>query len=614
MTALPDHRRTFLRNHRLVTLPPFVAKGQKACTAHNPGGSFPCIERPVASWRQVPQFIVSGPMPTPASQPAIAVLHGAFTITTAAGAAVVLQGQLRRALLAVLLCAPGQARARATLIEMFWADKDPAKAAASLRSALSELRKDLAVLGADVITADRTTIRIPSHLLVAARAGQDDVSVFLEGMDLAMAGADGFEDWLRSQRASGDDAPMVQNIARFLPADFGAPVQETAIGLLPCRFAVLDPQLETAAHRVQDMVFDALADVLHVRMFDYRDNFGIPGLEKPDLQSGNGPRLVAQATYVSANAGLHIKLMDSFSQEVLWAGDLPDVLPAPGGAEPDSAARQANVSSVVEQIVLALTRAPAYGEAVLMSPYQALISMFHLENGKMDALQLQLESSALSGGMAVHHALLLYMATIRTGESIGTMDMSALSNVIEVARMTTQSPDFKAYNLSMAGYALNYLSGETDLALDLAESAVSLAPNQAFCWDQLALCHFSNGRLDAADHAAQRAQTLGLHSPIRYTYDSTAAMIAFAKRDYARAARVGNRALFRMPKFTPALTYTAAALMQLGQLGDARRLVSQLRLVRPDYTTQNIKTSTHLPSVDAFPARFADSLKRAGLT
>jgi len=370
--------------------------------------------------------------------------------------------------------------------------------------------------------------------------------------------------------------------------------------------------LETAAHQIQDAIFDSLSSVLRLRVFDYRDNFGIPEIDKPALQNGNGPRLIAQTTYLPERAGLGLKLMDSFSQEVLWAGELPGVMP--GAASPTAAAQDASVAALVEQIVLALGQAPAYGETLLMSPHEALISMFHLETNKMDALQLQLESSAISGGMAVHHALLLYMATIRSGESIGMVDMTSVSNVIEVARMTTQSQDFKAYNLSMAGYALNYLAGETDLAHDLAESAVSLAPNQAFCWDQLALCHFSAGRMDAADSAAQKAQALGQHSPIRYTYDSTAAMVAFAKRDYERAARVGNRALFRMPKFTPALTYTAAALTQLGRLGDARRLVHQLRQVRPNYTTYGIKSSAHLPTSDNFPARFAESLKRAGLT
>ena len=85
---------------------------------------------------------------------------GPLRVTLDDGTDITPGSSLRQAILAVLTTAPGQIRARKALQVMFWASSDPARAAASLRSALYLLRKDLKVLESDWLRTDRLTVAL----------------------------------------------------------------------------------------------------------------------------------------------------------------------------------------------------------------------------------------------------------------------------------------------------------------------------------------------------------------------------------------------------------------------------------------------------------------------
>ncbi|MCR8549296.1 hypothetical protein M4578_15805 [Salipiger sp. P9] len=542
-------------------------------------------------------------------------MFGPFRVVTATGQDVTPKGQLRRAMLAVLLMSRDQICTRQSLIEMFWAESDPAKSAASLRTALSELRKDLAPLGPDCIIADRYSIRIdPDRITAGLAPSARRDAAFLEGIDLSLRGAEGFETWLRDQRLNQEPPPAEQALEPSallaLIEPMITPPAAVAIGLLPCRSDGRDPSSELSANLALDRFLDALSGVLALRLFDYRDNFGLNGRGGPELDQSNGPRLMIRASCHRARNQVSFQLLDTQSGEILWTGELSGIASpaAAAGATSDH-----DILRLVEELVPMLAENDGYGETEVLSPYQAIVSMFHLRQDRLDRLQTMLETAVEDRRSPIHHALLCYLSTIRTGEKLGKSGFAAPDAVRDLARDALRPDRFHAFSLSMSGYALTYLAGEAELGLDLAKKAVEIAPAQAFCWDQLALCLFSLGELDAGAIAAQRAQALGMHSPIRYTYDTTAAIIAFARSDYVAAAKYGNRALFRMPRFTSAIRYTAAAMAHLGHPNDGHRLVRQLQLLQPGTSTTEILDAGHLPRVAEFPERLTAGLKRAGL-
>jgi hypothetical protein len=139
-------------------------------------------------------------------------VFGPFRATRKDGLDVTPGGALRQAILAVLATSTGQIRARKVLQDMFWGHETVERASANLRTAIYQLRQDLRSLGPDLLLADRHAISLAPGRL-EARARQEGDGLFLEGIDLGMAGTEGFEDWLRDRRQE-EQGDKVVNIRR----------------------------------------------------------------------------------------------------------------------------------------------------------------------------------------------------------------------------------------------------------------------------------------------------------------------------------------------------------------------------------------------------------------
>lgn len=548
-----------------------------------------------------------------------AYMFGPFRVVGRDGSELTPKGQVRRAILAVLLMSPGRSCTKQSLLDLFWAQSPPAKSRASLRTALSALKKELAPLGDDVIASDRYHVRLASSALTAGLAQSTEAAglPFLQDLDVEVRGAEGFEDWLRDMRLHHADAQGQtretqrpgDNAVRMYAVDH-APIRDMALGLLPCRMSGTAPQVETRANLLVDHLIETLSAALSVKLFDYRDGYGVHRPQTAGLQHGNGPRFMLQPSVDLAARRFTLRLVDARSQELLWSSGLASAFVFEN--TPQESQDETDIARCVEQVIAVFGQGLG-GEEPLLSPYHALISMFQLKAEELDRLDTLLMHSRAQADDAYLDGLKCYLATIRLAENIRPSDGMDAGDLYGAARRAMRPDAFHGYNLAMAGYALSFLSGQKELGLDLTTSAVEVAPTQAFCWDQHALCLFSLDAYDDAFAAAQKAQALGVHSPIRYTYDTTAAIIAFARGDYLSTARYGNRAMFRMPRFTPALKYTAAALGQLNQLSDSRRLLTQMQRVAGYQSLGQIKYNDGLPQRDGFRERLVSGLQRAGL-
>ena len=87
-------------------------------------------------------------------------LFGPLTVQDRAGTVRTPRGQKVQALVAMLALAPRGARSRVWLRDKLWSDRQEEQASASLRQALTELRKALGPLAQDILNAERT--RFPS--------------------------------------------------------------------------------------------------------------------------------------------------------------------------------------------------------------------------------------------------------------------------------------------------------------------------------------------------------------------------------------------------------------------------------------------------------------------
>ncbi|TXL82187.1 tetratricopeptide repeat protein [Vineibacter terrae] len=135
-------------------------------------------------------------------------LLGPFRIIGPDGRRIEITSKKGIALVAMLAMASEGERTRSWLQDKLWGERQRAQAQGSLRRELTALRRCLNVLPTHLLICEHDRVRLDLGLIkvdartAAAHADADRGSMlsgeFLEGFDIA--GADGFEEWLREQR------------------------------------------------------------------------------------------------------------------------------------------------------------------------------------------------------------------------------------------------------------------------------------------------------------------------------------------------------------------------------------------------------------------------------
>jgi len=184
---------------------------------------------------------------------AFLALLGGFRLTASQGQIVDVPAKKDRALLAILAMAPRNEATRDRLTSLLWSDRGEEQAKNSLRQALTSLRKDFAVLGAEplAITGDHVALD-PRHIAIDvveflnASASSDPTELrqaaqiyagpLVDGLTIT---DDAFEDWLRDARAdlSARAIKAFQSLVISLTGHERIVMAERLIALEPLREA-----------------------------------------------------------------------------------------------------------------------------------------------------------------------------------------------------------------------------------------------------------------------------------------------------------------------------------------------------------------------------------------
>lgn len=139
-------------------------------------------------------------------------LFGPFSIGLPDGSAVRIPAGRQKTLMALLASAPDMRRSRAWLIDKLWSDCAPQRGRANLRQLLYAIKQSFGDAFDDLFEVATDTVGFrPGRVELV---GNPEDGELLEGFD---TGEEGFEEWLRDQRASGERA--VARFAKTPPAD-----------------------------------------------------------------------------------------------------------------------------------------------------------------------------------------------------------------------------------------------------------------------------------------------------------------------------------------------------------------------------------------------------------
>lgn len=512
---------------------------------------------------------------------ATAIFAGPFRVRLDDARDITPTSPLRQALLAVLILAPRQMKARKSLQGMFWGAADPAHAAANLRTALYQLRLDLMPLGPNVLQADRQMVSL-SPGAIKADLGVDAGPDLLEGLDLPLADCDGFEDWLRLLRQSRspsvapDSAPAARpGTAKLLSGRVSDKPLHLALALLPTLHA--GPQPDEARGRVEATI-DQIAQVLKactlLDVHDFRDPCA-RSIPLP-VASAQGPTHLLQTHLQCDNGRLRVRLrlMEAHSRKLLWLSQ---------PIAKDELEQETTAWILGECIVDCMRLHPPPAGAPDLFPFTALAAFFSLDQSEIAQAESQLQRMVADGGHPVLECLLLFAQVFKVNEGLGAftrIDTDRLLN--SLADLSNADPLLPVCQ-SLLGYALHMLQAENDLAFHLIGNATRLAPNFALNLDHLAVIHLVRGELDQAEAAWRRLNQIGQNSPWRYTYDITGAMIHLMRGDLQQSLYFANQSMFRKPRYLAALRYSMIGLALSDRPDDAVRMRDRIRVLRPGY-------------------------------
>jgi tetratricopeptide (TPR) repeat protein len=524
------------------------------------------------------------------------------------------KGGIRKALLAVLVLSETRSRGRVRLQDLLWENSSELQGAASLRTALCILRRELRKgLGFDPIEADSQSIRIDTSQLwvdlydaeaIADRNNDThNACELLEGINLRGAGGEGFDEWLRDERSrwfdthNGSTALTIRDTSVEQPDTnftFEKNTGGIGVGLLPVVVLTGSTTGSLFGDSVLDAVATDLSALANINIYDYRD--GKNGTFVTN--NGTGPELLLRVrlTIEPAQFALHLAAHLAASQQLVVGGSVTGDFS--GRLAVDHYVVSGFIAQTVDRILNWLSQPDNANRMMPNTPYHAMNMMFRFETQAPAIAERMLTKAAADTNEPIYQGLLAYLESFRVGESWGQWDSQRRDRTRDWVDQALSDNPLDCITLCSTGHALGYALHDYPIAGDILRQAVRLSPTQAFCWDHLALHYLYLGKYDQALEAAHRAIQLGAFSPIRFTYETTLCMIATLTGDHTKAVHYGQRALSRRPQFGAAIRYTAISLSHLERLDESRALVRRMQCMDPDFSLKWIDEQDRLALTD----------------
>ena len=398
-------------------------------------------------------------------------LFGMFRATDERGREIPITSRKGRALLTYLALPPGKARSREAAMALLWSDRGEAQARASLRQALSGLRKALGQDLYEALTIDEDSLKLEADCVVVEPASGGER--LLDGLQV---NDPAFEDWLRDERLRHDES--AGNTGPAAPADS---IGKPAILVLPFANLTADPEQQYFSDGITEDIatelcrFGSLDVLARQSAFVLRDR--AEDIRKMPADLGADYLLEGSLRKAGERIRLTTQLTEVKSRKQLWAErydrQLDDIF--------------AIQDELVHAIVARLAgRLEAQGrERALRKPPENLAAYDCYLQGLWYDRKYDTQS-ALAGRKIMEKAVALDPGFARAHAMLAVFMM------------------YDSWFVERYGHA-------TQEVVDLASRAVELDPNDADCFAKLGIVHLDRGEHEEARHNLETALRLNPH-------------------------------------------------------------------------------------------------------
>ncbi|MFO1160028.1 MAG: adenylate/guanylate cyclase domain-containing protein [Reyranellaceae bacterium] len=416
------------------------------------------------------------------------------------------------------------------------------------------------------------------------------------------------EDWQR--RAS----PIASS-----PPPLALP-DKPSIAVLPFQNMSGDPEQEYFADGVVEDIITALSRFKSLFVIARNSSFAYKG-HSPDIrQVGRdlGVRYVLEGSVRKAAGKVRIasQLIDSETGAHIWADRFD------GALENIFDLQDRVTAEVVGAIAPKLNQAEI--ERAKRKPVQNLdaydcflrglaLSYVVTREAQSEAARLAYRAMEIDPDFSTPYGLAAALNTNRKAQGWVIDSAADEAEITRLASRVSVVGRDDALALSWAGFGLTFVCRAFDTGAAMIDQALSVNENLAPGWANRALASTFMGEHDVAIEQVSRVFRLSPIDPEIYRLEVTMAFAHVLLARYAEAASWAAKALARQPNFVPAMRAATVAHAFIGNLGEAQRLLGQMRQMDPSLTQSSYRTRLTFFRRPQDVDRFVEGLRLAGL-
>jgi len=507
-------------------------------------------------------------------------------------------GSRNRVIPVILALSPRMTVGRRWLEALLWSDRGPDQASGSLRQALSSIRRQLGD-ARDILCANRTDIWMTSKdvtidllddqqgVLQRLRAGRD----FLEGIDIL---SEGFEDWLRQERASLLQMAEVELPARALPARLHATEAERPLSWTqePPRF-FLDQDLGLESDKLERFLTDAISTQLtHTVKSHFRaDVRALDGTLTPVIVTP-GARFAIRVTRINKAFAVLARMTEEPAGRLFWSRQL-FIDSRETESMMDTAAALATEASEAMG-ARSFVASPAQQANVLAA--EALADVFSFDPDRLRKAIRTLGRANDIDPHAPRPALKALALAFLALETRNTDRDHLIGEVTDLIRQSRALDSRNALALSFLADVQDLVFEDPQTALSYAKSALRSNPGIGYAYASLGALELRRGAAEAALIAASRAQRQLANSSLEVFSLMRLCVANLTAKDFDAAEQAAQRAAELAPTSQPPLRHLYALRLRRKDYAAARQTLRALRRLDPLFSMQYLRENPEFPA------------------
>ncbi len=506
-----------------------------------------------------------------------ATLHGHFRIEGPCGESLTPTSAKAQGVLALLLTNKDHQRSRNWLQDKLWSDRSREQGAASLRQALTQIRKAFGPY-AELLVTNRQTVALPKTIRFCDV--MDESAEFLEGMDVR---DQEFEDWLRLQRQARQQ-PAPKAFAQPRTTRIHAPENKTVV-----------TEVDVTGTEMERLFSEVFVSGVASSLNEQLCIDAVPSESNPP--AGNTIRVRARAAFNNGTTVIHASCIDDNTNRQLWSGYR--TLPARGAPPVDHddvlQMRNEAIDAISEAFCVDARRANGGDNAEVLASLavQKLFSMNPVEQREADVLLAQAFEINPRGAFLAWRILLRVVQILERNSPCA---QTATEELREMSRQALLLEPMNSLVLSIIAYAKLTITSEISLGYEMARRSSALNPANPFAWMALATAEVYLGHIDRAHTFTSRARHIGTLSPYRYWWDTGTCLTATASGDLQTAQKLAQSAHALSPSFRPPLRYLIALHVRSGNLDAAVTALKRLKELEPGFVAEQLIEDGDYPS------------------